>query len=126
MDLSQIKPGADLSSAYLRGADLRGADLRGADLSGANLDGADLRGAKLQCAIGNMREVKSLQVDIWAVVYTSEVMCIGCQQHSLAEWWAFSDETIDSMESNALSWWKIWKPILQEITKQSPAIGDAK
>ncbi len=42
--------GANLQNADLRGADLRGANLQGADLQGANLQNADLRGAYLQGA----------------------------------------------------------------------------
>ena len=50
-----IKPGAnlrgaDLRGAYLRGANLYGADLHGANLYGANLYGADLYGANLRGA----------------------------------------------------------------------------
>jgi uncharacterized protein YjbI with pentapeptide repeats len=43
----EIKAGANLRGADLRGANLEGANLRGADLIGANLEGANLRGADL-------------------------------------------------------------------------------
>src|SRR6266853_1284228 len=47
VDMTTIKPYANL-----RSADLTGADLTGADLLGANLTGADLRGANLWGANG--------------------------------------------------------------------------
>ena len=110
--LEAIKAGADLSDADLRGADLRGADLSGADLRGIR---------SLLGATGNMSEVKAVQCDLWPVTYTAEKMQIGCQFHALAEWWSFSDAEIKSMDSQALAWWAIWKPILQKIIEVSPA-----
>ena len=98
--------------AYLSGAYLSGADLSRADLSGAYLSGAS----------GNMAEIKSVQADIWPVTYTAEVMQIGCQRHSIAEWWAFNDIEIGAMDSDALTWWGVWKPILQTIIAASPAV----
>ena len=43
-----IKQGANLHGADLRGTNLHGADLRGANLREVNLEGADLRGANLR------------------------------------------------------------------------------
>ena len=134
--------------AYLRGANLRGANLsdanlRGANLSDANLSGANLRGAYLSGAYlsdanlsgaylselssiwgisGNCREVKAIQCDYWPVTYTAERMQIGCQFHTLAEWWSFTDEEIGRMDSKALDWWQVWKPILQNIITLAPAV----
>ncbi|MGN2304973.1 pentapeptide repeat-containing protein [Pseudomonas chlororaphis] len=118
---------ADLRGANLGDADLRGANLRGANLRGANLGDADLRGAylgevrNLNGATGNRREIKAIQCDLWPVTYTAERMQIGCQFHALAEWWAFTDEEIADMDSQALAWWKVWKPLLQQIIETSPA-----
>ncbi len=122
--------GANLSGANLRGADLRGADLRGANLrdanlSGANLRGADLsganlRGADLRC-MGNLNNIKTIQADLWQIGYTHDTMQIGCQRHLIAEWWAFSDPEISSMDARALAWWAVWKPILQAMIAASPA-----
>ncbi|WP_143481812.1 pentapeptide repeat-containing protein, partial [Pseudomonas citronellolis] len=125
--------GANLDGAYLRGANLDGAYLRGANLDGANLDGANLRGANLDGAnldgvaslwgcTGNRAEVKAIQADTWDVTYTATHMQIGCQFHTLAEWWAFGDDEIARMDSQALAWWKVWKPIIQKIVETSPAV----
>jgi hypothetical protein len=119
---------ADLSGANLRDANLRGANLSGANLRGANLRGANLRAANLSevrelwGASGNCREVKAIQCDFWPVTYTAERMQIGCQFHAIAEWWAFTDEEIGRMDGKALDWWKVWKPILQNIITLAPAI----
>ena len=135
--------GANLSDANLRGANLSDANLRGANLSDANLSGANLRGAYLSGAYlsdanlsgaylselssiwgisGNCREVKAIQCDYWPVTYTAERMQIGCQFHTLAEWWSFTDEEIGRMDSKALDWWQVWKPILQNIITLAPAV----
>ncbi|WP_262880424.1 hypothetical protein, partial [Pseudomonas paralcaligenes] len=71
---------------------------------------------------GNLREVKAIQADIWPVTYTATHMQIGCQLHLITEWWKFSDEEISSMDSQALAWWAVWKPILKKIIKASPAV----
>ena len=112
--------GADLSHANLHGANLRGANLRGANLHGANLFDANLRDANLLCT-GDMRNIKTIQADRWAVGYTYDAMQIGCQRHTIAEWFEFSDEEIASMDGGALDWWRVWKPILQSIIAASPA-----
>ncbi|MGV6475380.1 pentapeptide repeat-containing protein [Azotobacter vinelandii] len=128
--------GANLGGAYLRRAYLREANLGGANLREANLDGAYLGGAYLRAAdlrevaslcgaSGNLSEVKAIQCDLWPVTYTATHMQIGCQLHAIADWWAFGDETIDRMDSRALDWWRIWKPILQTIVETSPAVPGA-
>jgi uncharacterized protein YjbI with pentapeptide repeats len=112
--------GADLTCAYLkranlRGADLTYADLTYADLTYANLTGADLTGANMWNTIGNSREVKTVQTDLWTVTYTADIMQIGCRRHAIKDWWDFDDATISAMDSKALGWWMRWKPILQQI-----------
>ena len=117
--------GANLSGANLSDANLRDASLRDANLRGANLSGANLRGANLCGASGNLAEIKAVRCDIWPVTYTSEVMQIGCQRHLITEWLAFSDDEIMVMDSQALKWWAVWKPILQTIIAASPAVPTA-
>lgn len=112
----------DLSYTNLRRADLSYANLRRAYLSDADLSDADLSYADLWDTIGNMREIKSLQVDKYAIAYTAEVLQIGCQRHAIEDWWSFDDNTIAVMDSGALEWWKKWKPILQSIIELSPAV----
>ena len=111
---------ADLSRANLSGADLHeanlsGANLHDANLHDANLHEADLSGADLRNATGNMREVRSIQCDTWCVAIYAGMMSIGCQTHSIVEWWGFDDMRIDQMDSKALDWWHVWKPVLKSI-----------
>ena len=112
--------GADLYGAYLQGADLRWAnlqkaDLRKANLRGADLEGADLEGADFRFSRGNNRQIKTLQMGVYRITYTSDVMAIGCEQHSIDEWMSFDDCTISQMDSDALKFWGKWKPILKSI-----------
>ncbi|QCQ60915.1 pentapeptide [Rheinheimera phage vB_RspM_Barba14S] len=111
--------GADLSGADLSGADLSGADMSRADLSGADLSGADLSGANLRSTIGNQGQIITIQTDVWQIVYTSDVMQIGCQRHSINDWLVFSDDHISKMDSKALEFWKKWKPILVLILERN-------
>ena len=114
--------GANLRYANLSGADLRGANLSDANLSGANLSGADLRYADLSGAKGNMRHIKSIQIIKYSITYTSEVIQIGCQQHTIKEWANFSDAEIRAMDGkSALEWWSKWKGWLFKTIEMSPA-----
>lgn len=108
--------------ADLYGAELSGADLRSADLRRANLRGAKLSGADMRWATGNDREIKNAEPDRWRIVYTAEVMAIGCEQHAIAEWFDFDDDMIDAMDKHALEWWREWKPKLQQIIADDPAV----
>ena len=123
---------ANLTDANLTDANLTDANLSYANLSYANLVHANLSYANLSYAnltniralwgtVGNMAEIKSIQVDTWPVAYTATHMQIGCQLHKLSDWWVFDEEQIGSMDDEALRWWHTWKPILQTIIATSPA-----
>ncbi len=118
--------GADLSEANLSGANLSGANLSEADLSRANLSEANLSGADLSEANlsranlswvnGNMREIKTIKVDTYPIAYTNKVIQIGCENHTIKEWFEFSDKEILAMDGKrALKFWCKWKPIIQKI-----------
>jgi uncharacterized protein YjbI with pentapeptide repeats len=117
---------ADLSSADLRSADLRSANLSYANLRYADLSSADLSYANLRYAVywscrGNNKTIKTIHCDTYDIAYTDKVLQIGCEQHSILDWWKFSDTKISGMDEGALEWWKVWKPILRKIIKYSPA-----
>jgi len=112
---------ADLTGANLRGANLMGANLIDANLTGANLIDANLRDANLRDCNGNLKHIKSVFCEQYPVTYTVDVMQIGCQRHSIAEWWEFDDKRILEMDGKtALKWWRTWKPILKQIIEASP------
>ena len=124
-----ILSGANLSGAILSDADLSGANLRGADLSDANLScanlscadlsGANLRGAIMWSTIGNGRELKSIHCGTYDIAFTRDVMQIGCKRFLVADWFSFDDKAIASMDVGALDFWRVWKPILQQIVEAS-------
>lgn len=107
---------ANFHAANLKCASFANARLCGARFTGAHLDGADFTKADIRGAIGNGKEMVSLQLERWPVVIVQGHMAIGCQQYSIADWWGFSDETIHYMdERHALDWWKKWRPVLETI-----------
>jgi len=122
-DLGRVNlEGADLRYANLISADLRrvnleGADLRYANLRFADLKGANLSGANLNNCIGNRKEIKTIQTSKYWIVYTKDVMQIGCENHAIEKWFNFTDLDIEVMAEDALEWWKLWKPILKKIIK---------
>lgn len=122
----------DLSHANLCNATLGGSHLTKVKLNHTNLTLADLRFVNLRTVnlndissmksvIGNSREIKSIQTDIWEITYTHTHMQIGCQLFTIEKWWDMDDFQINYMEGRALAWWNKWKPILQQIITVSPA-----
>ena len=87
-----------------------------ANLSDANLTDANLKGANLRNALGNSKEIKTLQTEFYTVVYTSTQMAIGCEQHAITDWFKFDDKRIKAMDKRATNFWTIYKPILITLT----------
>ena len=114
MPAEQLKAVIAVHAEYLATGD----ESMRADLSEANLYGANLRRADLHGTIGNMREVRSLQIGTWPVTWTSTDLQIGCQRHSIADWWTFDNSAIAAMEPRALEWWRKWKPILKQTIEE--------
>jgi len=114
---------AVLTKSDLRFADLRNADLRFADLTDANLEfadlrNADLRNANLEFAIGNSKEVQTIQTSTYHINIFSDKIQIGCEVHKIKDWFEFSDSQIIEMDGkDALIWWRKWKPILKLIVE---------
>ena len=112
---------ADLRNADFRYATLYGADLSNADLGNADLGNADLRNVALNGVFGNMKHVKSLQIEKYRITYTSEILQIGCQRHTIEEWKNFDNKSILKMGGKeALEWWDKWKQIIMQIIEMSP------
>ena len=98
--------------------DLSYANLSYADLSSANLSYANLRGANLRGAIGNNKEMKTLQLGTYIVTIYKEIIQIGCQNHSISEWENFDDNYIKRMDTDALEWWRENKDIVLTLAKR--------
>ena len=100
-----------LEKANLDGANLAGADLARADLAGADL--ADKGGNKI--IISKCVQVLGLP---YTVILFDTHMKIGCEFHAFKEWWKFTDKEIAAMDGkNALEFWKVWKPILKNMSE---------
>ena len=112
---------ANLSRADLEYSDLSGADLTGADLRHSKLEGSNLEGTKLQETVGDAKYVISIQILEYPVTYTCDRLQIGCQNHSILEWWGFDDEAVAALDVDALGWWEVYKPLLMGLIAANPA-----
>ena len=109
--------GANLADAYLAGANLANAYLADANLADANLARADLADAH-----GANDWIKCIQIDTYAIAYTSDMMQIGCQRHPIVEWAAFSDAQIRAMDGKkSLEWWAKYKSWIFATIELCPA-----
>ena len=105
--------------ANLRNANLIGANLRNANLSGAELSDADLRGANLIGAVGNKKELRTMQIETYSISFTKDVLQIGCKRFTIQEWKNFNDEEISNMDNQALSFWNKWKDFIFQAIELS-------
>jgi hypothetical protein len=116
---------ANLSCANLSGANLRGADLSGANLRGADLSGANLRGADLLC-LGNMAEIRTMQIEKWMVGYTATELQIGCQRHAIEKWAKWDTDAgrkwVSSMDTAAPEWANRNLALVLALIEANPAI----
>ena len=117
-----VKTGANLDRANLDRANLDRANLYGANLNGANLTGANLTGANLNGVNGINDWIKNIQIEQYPISYTSDVIQIGCQRHTHAEWHEFDDAAILNMDGRvALKWWRKYKDWIFQTIELCPA-----
>ena len=116
--------GANLEGAYLEEANLEGAYLWGANLEEANLRGANLEEANLTC-FGNMKEIRTMQVDTWEIGYTADTLQVGCQRHPIDKWRKWDTvagrKWIEQMDSKALEWADRNLGLVLQIIDANPA-----
>ena len=135
---------ANSTRAYFEGADLYKADLYGAILTGVNLrkanlllanstradfERADLTETNLKAVYlldctGNDKEIKNIDIfEEYKVVYTKDILQIGCQGHPIEEWEVFSDEVIFKMDGQkGLDFWHKNKEFIFNKIKKDPAL----
>lgn len=114
----------NLSHADLTAATLYRANVTGSEVCWANLSFTDLRhtiftDVKFQEVIGNGKEIKTLHFDRWKVVFTRDILSIGCQQHEISRWLEFTDMEIACIDEGALTWWKKWKGVIFQVVDLS-------
>jgi len=75
----------------------------------------------LRETIGNKKEVKSFQLDLYSVAYTWDRIQFRCQNYSLDEWEGLSDDFLNNIDVEAPEWRVKWKELLVRILEFSPA-----
>ncbi len=106
---------ANLSYANLRSADLSSANLRSADLSSADLLSANLSTNFINNAVGNGKELKSIQIEQdMKITYKSDRITFGCNGYDFDEWL--------SMAGHSSEYWEKYRDLILKITSISPAI----
>ena len=85
---------------------------------------ADLSAADLFGTIGNMKEIRSMQLETYTITFTKDVLQIGCKNYSHSEWQEFTDDQIDEMADNAIEFWHKWKDFIFKAIELS--FGDSK
>ena len=116
--------GVNFRRAKLKRSNFIQANLYNADFRDAYLNGADFSYADLEGCVGNMKEIKSMQLEQYMITYTATRLQIGCTNLEIAQWWDLSDDDIDYMDEGALEFWKKWKDVIKNIIEISPAIGN--
>jgi carbonic anhydrase/acetyltransferase-like protein (isoleucine patch superfamily) len=63
------------------------------------------------------KAVNTIFTDQYNITITDNYLTIGCENHPIEDWEAFTDAQISKMDTEALKWWKVWKPIIFTIIK---------
>jgi uncharacterized protein YjbI with pentapeptide repeats len=119
--------GANLKNAKMQRADLSLANMQNAylhktNLTDANLTGTDLTGVVLWRCIGDGKRIKNIDGLLYPIAYTSEVLQIGCINHTFEEWKNFTEEEIYRMDGDdALEFYKEHKDYILTTIIQDPA-----
>lgn len=108
-----------VEAAISAGANLTGTDLTETDLTGTNLTRANLTWANLTGADGKKTTIEKTPIQIsglrWHIIIFDKDMRIGCEYHSLADWWLYDDARIKKMDRTALEFCNQYKTMLQGI-----------
>jgi hypothetical protein len=51
----------------------------------------------------------------WPILINDDQITIGCQSWPILKWWKFKDATIAKMDTDALEFWNIYRPILKAM-----------
>jgi hypothetical protein len=67
----------------------------------------DLQGADLR-AFGNMKQLRTMQIDKYEVGYTFDTLQIGCQRHEIEKWRKWTTPAgrkwVELMADDAINW----------------------
>lgn len=112
-----------LNKANCSGAVFDGASMHRVGVSMTYLWRASMEGADLYGMHGDNHYVKCVQlVYDQPLVYTSEILQIGCISHPIADWNTLPDEAFAKMgDPNALSLWKNNKDFIFQMIEEYPA-----
>lgn len=108
-------------NANCEGTKFRRSNLIMTDFTNANCKEANFEVAGFWGATGNDKQLKSLSIGCYTIVYTKDILQIGCKQYTFEEWLSFSDSKIDAMDRGFLEWWIKFKEPLFKIIEQDPA-----
>ena len=68
------------------------------------------------CSGCEKKPLSVLTTDRWVIcIRQDRTIKIGCQDHTADEWMAFTDDEITAMHSDALVFWRKWKPVIAAI-----------
>ena len=107
----------DLSTAVFKDVKMSIVELLDCNMTGVDLTGIHFY--RTQVDNDWLKIIDDLRH--WLVCYTDKHLTIGCQRHTIAEWQAFDDWYIDSMDERALAWWINNKDTIMSTITSNPA-----
>jgi hypothetical protein len=102
--------GSDFMNCTIYHTDFIGADLRYSDFTDSDITWSDFTGAKLNNCKGDGKIIRNFDNSLrYRITNYKDIMAIGCQQHTIEQWFNFTDNQIEKMDKNALEWWNTHK-----------------
>lgn len=112
----------DLKDVDFEGAICESTRFSGSDLRGANFKGVDLSSCGFYGTIGNRKQIKNIHVcGEYPIAYTKTQLQIGCENHSITDWWDFNDPQIKGLGVGALDFWLANKDYIRMTIERYPA-----
>jgi len=71
-----------------------------------------------ECKSCGTQPIAFITTPTWTICYrANQSLKIGDANYSVEEWLSYSDEKIESLHSEALYFWRQWRPVIEDIYK---------
>lgn len=116
-----------LKKCDFRGSELDNSSFSDCDLTGCNFWEASLLNIRLDNVylmdtIGNGKEIKSLQIGTFTIVYTCNLLQVGCKIYPIDKWSTFTNRDLLEMGGReAAKFWNYHGDEILNLVRLSPA-----
>lgn len=98
-----------------------GANIKTSNFMSARFSDCDINLENMESLFGNGKQIKSMFISDYPIVWTSEYLQIGCQKKTIEEWRALDKEKANELIDFGWSWWEEHRDFIVNAIKEYPA-----